>query len=102
MRLYAWGFFAVTLMVFGQSDRAADVGSRLLHVEVVPVMAPGGCEVTAFLAETYLVPAVAGAERLAYVCHTALRDGDLEAMQRAAAARNAALNDTSAPPAAAR
>lgn len=89
MRLHAWGFFAITLMVFGSAEDQIANKSELLHVEVLEVMAPGGCAVTAELARAYLLPEIEGAERLAYVCHTSLRENELEIMQTKAAADNA-------------
>ncbi len=91
MRLYDWGFLAVSLLIFGGADEAERSGSKLLHVEVLEVLSPAGCEQTAQLAEEYLMPEIPGADRVAYVCHSALRDSELASLQAAAAARNAEL-----------
>ena len=90
MRLYGWSVAAITLMVFGGAPAEDPGRSQLLHTEVLPLMASDGCPLTAALARHYLVPSIEGGERLAYVCHGALRATELEDMQRRAAARNTA------------
>jgi hypothetical protein len=96
MRLHDWGVFAVTLMVFGTG--ADDPGSerKLLRVEVLPLMSATACGQTADLARAYLVPTIPGAERVAYVCHSALREAELHDMQHEAAASNARRADAAA------
>jgi len=87
MRLYTPAVAAISLMVFGaDGDR-----DRLLHIEVMPMLAAEGCAVAAWVAERYLVPSVEGGERLAYICHQAVRRRDFEAMRAEAEAHNAAV-----------
>jgi hypothetical protein len=90
MRLYSSALAAVSLMVFAGADGDRD-RSRLLHVEVMPMLSAEACPIAAWLAERYLVPAVAGGERLVWICHQSLRRRDFEAMRAEAAAHNAAV-----------
>ena len=90
MRLYASAVAAVSLMVFGAAAGPGDgEDTRLLHVEVMPMLAAEGCAIAAWMAERYLVPSVAGGARLAYVCHRAVPRREFEAMRAEAAAHNA-------------
>ncbi len=88
MRLYTPAVAAITLMVFGAADQDAE-HERLLHIEVMPMLAAEGCPIAAWTAERWLVPAVEGGERLAYICHQAVRTRDFEAMRAEAEAHNA-------------
>ena len=90
MRLYTPAVAAISLMVFGAATDGDDT-DRLLHIEVMPMLAAEGCGVTAWLAERYLVPSVKGGERLAYICHEAVLRRDFEAMRAEAEAHNAAM-----------
>lgn len=90
MRVYGWSVFAITLLVFGHPPDSASDGRSLRHVEVLPLMSPDACAQTVELARQYLVPVIPGGERVAYVCHSALREAELRAMQRRAATENAA------------
>lgn len=89
MRLYTPAVAAISLMVFGAGG--PDDDDRLLHIEVMPMLAADGCAVTAWLAERYLVPSIEGGERLAYICHQAVRQRDFETMRAEAEAHNAAV-----------
>jgi hypothetical protein len=88
MRLYTPAVAAISLMVFGAAGSEGEK-DRLLHIEVMPLLAAEGCAVAAWMAERYLVPNVEGGERLAYVCHHHVRRRDLEAMRAEAEAHNA-------------
>lgn len=88
MRLYASAVAAVSLMVFGATGGDGD-DTRLLHIEVMPMLAAEGCEIAAWMAERYLVPSVEGGARLAYVCHRAVPRRQFEAMRAEAADHNA-------------
>jgi len=93
MGLNASAVFAISLMVFGGGDASSD-NQRLLHIEVMPMMAAEGCQITAWMAEQYLVPSIEGGERLAYICHLAVPRREFLAMQEEAAAHNADVADT--------
>lgn len=93
MRLYGWGVFAVTLLVFGSPSDSTSSRRPLLHVEVLPLMSADACGQTADIARAYLLPTIAGGERVAYVCHSALREAELREMQRQAEAENARRGD---------
>ena len=91
MRLYSWGVIAISLLIFGSDNAADPAASKLLRIEVLEVMSSAGCNQTAKLAEAYLLPEIPGATRVAYVCHSALRETELASLQAAAAARNEEL-----------
>lgn len=88
MRLNASAVAAISLMVFGAPDDGPD-RERLLHIEVMPLMAEEGCAVTAWLAERYLVPSIPAGDRLAYICHRSVPARELAEMRAEAAAHNA-------------
>ena len=89
MRLYTPAVAAISLMVFGTAAEDGADRDRLLHIEVMPMLAAEGCAVAAWTAERWLVPAIEGGERLAYICHQSVRARDLEAMRAEAEAHNA-------------
>jgi len=90
MRLYASAIAAVSLMVFGAAGSDGE-DTRLLHIEVMPMLAAEGCEIAAWMAERYLVPSVEGGERLAYICHRLVPRRDFQTMRAEAEAHNAAV-----------
>jgi hypothetical protein len=89
MRLYA---SAVSLFVLGLASGtpdAPDARWEVLHTEVAGLMAPSACPITVFLAQEYLAPTIAGAERVAFECHANITAVELARLHVQAAMDNA-------------